>query len=68
MPMATNLQIDDALIVKAVRLGRHKSKREAVTRALVDYIDRLEQQKVLAMFGTVDYDPRYNYKRQRARK
>ncbi len=65
--MATNLQIDDALIVKAVRLGKHKSKRDAVTRALVDYIERLEQQKVLAMFGTVDYDPRYNCKRQRAR-
>jgi Arc/MetJ family transcription regulator len=67
MPMATHLQIDDALIVRAVRLGRHKSKRDAVTRALVDYIERLEQQKVLGLFGTVDYDPRYNYKRQRAR-
>jgi len=65
--MATHLQIDDALIVRAVRLGRHKSKRDAVTRALVDYIERLEQQKVLGLFGTVDYDPRYNYNRQRAR-
>ncbi len=65
--MATNLQIDDSLIVKAVRLGGHKSKRDAVTQALTEYVERLEQRKILSLFGTVDYDPAYNYKRQRAR-
>jgi hypothetical protein len=65
--MATNLQIDDVLIVKAVRLGRHKSKRDAVTKALVEYIERLEQRKIVSLFGTVDYDPAFSYKRQRAR-
>lgn len=29
--MATNLQIDDRLIKKAVKLGRHKTKKAAVT-------------------------------------
>ncbi len=65
--MATNLQIDDSLIVKAVKLGGHRSKRAAVTQALVEYVDHLEQEKILSMFGTVDYDPKYDYKRQRAR-
>lgn len=65
--MATNLQIDDALIVKAVQLGKHKSKRDAVTQALVEYINHLEQQKILSLFGTIDYDPKYDYKRQRRR-
>lgn len=65
--MATNLQIDDSLIVKAVKLGGHRSKRAAVTQALVEYVDHLEQEKILLMFGTVDYDPKYDYKRQRAR-
>jgi hypothetical protein len=65
--MATNLQIDDALIVKAVRLGGHKSKRDAVTKALTEYIERLEQRKIVSLFGTVDYDPGFSYKRQRAR-
>jgi len=36
--MATNLQIDDELITKAVRLGGHKTKKEAVNRALLEYI------------------------------
>jgi Arc/MetJ family transcription regulator len=65
--MATNLQIDDKLILKAVRLGRHKTKKEAVSKALVEYIHRLEQEKILSMFGRVDYDPEYDYKKQRRR-
>ncbi len=65
--MATNLQIDDKLILKAVRLGRHKTKKEAVSTALVEYIHQLEQERVLSMFGRVDYDPDYDYKKQRRR-
>ena len=66
--MATNLQIDDKLIIKAVTLGRHRTKKAAVTRALVDYIQHLEQEKITSLFGTVEYDPKYDYKIQRARK
>jgi Arc/MetJ family transcription regulator len=65
--MATNLQIDDGLILKAVKLGRHKTKKAAVTKALIEYIEHLEQEKILSMFGTVDYDPEYDYKKQRSR-
>jgi Arc/MetJ family transcription regulator len=65
--MATNLQIDDKLILKALRLGRHKTKRETVSTALVEYIHQLEQEKILSMFGRVDYDPEYDYKKQRRR-
>jgi len=66
--VATNLQIDDELIVKAVKLGRHKTKKAAVTQALIEYVGSFQQQKVLSMFGTIDYDPKYDYKKQRARK
>ena len=65
--MATNLQVDDRLIIKAVKLGRHKTKKAAVTEALIEYIEHLEQKKILLMFGTVDYDSEYDYKRQRRR-
>jgi len=65
--MATNLQIEDRLIIRAVKLGGHKTKKAAVTKALVEYIDHLEQEKILSMFGTVDYDPEYDYKKQRSR-
>ena len=65
--MATNLQIDDELILKAVRLGGHKTKKAAVSTALVEYIQHLEQEKILSMFGKVEYDPKYDYKKQRRR-
>jgi hypothetical protein len=65
--MATNLQIDDKLILKAVRLGGHKNKRAAVSKALIEYIQHLEQKKIFSMFGTVEYYPEYDYKKQRRR-
>ena len=65
--MATNLQLDDRLITKAVRLGGHRTKKSAVTQALEQYIQQLEQQKVIQLFGQIDYAPGHDYKRQRSR-
>jgi len=60
--MATNLAIDDALIEQAKEAGRHKTKKAAVTAALREYIQRRRQQDILDLFGTVDFDPDYDYK------
>lgn len=66
--MATNLQLDDELIEKAVKLGAHKSKREAVTKALQDYVGYLERQEIIGLFGTIDFDPTYDYKKERRKR
>jgi Arc/MetJ family transcription regulator len=66
--MPTNLAIDDRLITEAQKLGRHRTKKEAVTAALDEYIRRRKQLDVLAMFGKVDYDENYDYKRERRSK
>ena len=66
--MPTNLAIDDKLIGEAVRLGKHKTKREAVNAALEEYVLRRKQQEILDLFGTVDFDPSYDYKALRRRK
>ncbi len=66
--MATNLQLDDRLIAEATALGKHRTKKEAVTQALTDYIRHLRQEQILNLFGEVEFDPAYDYKRQRARK
>ena len=66
--MATNLALDYKLIENARQLGRHKTKREAVTRALAEYVQRLRQQEVLTELGKIDYEPGYDYKKQRKRK
>ena len=65
--MATNLQLDDRLITEAAALGKHRTKKEAVTRALTDYISHLRQDRIMDLFGKVEFDPAYEYKRQRAR-
>ena len=63
--MATNLAIDDRLIDEARRIGRHKTKKEAVSAALKEYIDRHKQLKILKLAGTIDYDPTYDYQKMR---
>ncbi len=63
--MATNLDLDDKLIDVARRLGGHKTKRGAVTRALEEYVRWLRQQAILEDFGKIDYEPRFDYKKQR---
>lgn len=66
--MATNLALDDKLILEAQRAGKHKTKKEAVTAALDEYVRRRQQLRVLDAFGTFDFDPAYDYKAGRARR
>lgn len=66
--MATNLAINDHLIEEAKLIGHHKTKKEAVTTALLEYIERKKQMKITSLFGTVDFAPDYNYKKARSRK
>jgi len=63
--MLVNLTIDDSLIREAQRLGDHRTKKEAVTAALAEYIQRRKQLEIISLFGTIDYDESYNYKRER---
>ncbi|MCE9584462.1 MAG: type II toxin-antitoxin system VapB family antitoxin [Planctomycetes bacterium] len=65
--MATNLDLDDRLITKAKRLGHHRSKKDAVTAALETYVRHLGQLRILESFGTVDFNPKFDYKAARLR-
>jgi len=66
--MATNLQLDDKLIQEARRLGKHKTKREAVTAALTEYVQRRRQLGILDYLGKVEYWDDYDHKPLRRRK
>ena len=66
--MATNLALDDKLIAEAVKIGGHKTKKEAVMAALREYVRRREQLKILELAGQIEYDPDYDYKAARGRK
>jgi hypothetical protein len=65
--MSTNLAIDDNLILEAQKVGGHKTKKEAVTMALKEYVQRKKQQKILDIFGKIDYETGYDYKAARNR-
>ena len=65
--MATNLALDDHLLDEALKIGGKATKRETVNEALQEYVNRRKQAGVLDLFGSVDYDRTYDYKKQRRR-
>ena len=66
--MATNLGIDEKLLAEAFKLGRLRTKRETVNEALREFIGKRERMRVIELFGTVEYDPDYDHKKQRQRR
>jgi Arc/MetJ family transcription regulator len=65
--MATNLALDDNLIIQAQKIGHHRTKKEAVMIALKEYIAHKKQLKILDMFGHIDFNENYDYKKSRNR-
>ncbi|MBU1172356.1 MAG: type II toxin-antitoxin system VapB family antitoxin [Proteobacteria bacterium] len=65
--MATNLAIDPNLLQKALEISGLKTKKETVNLALQEFINRHKQIELLDLFGKMDPDPSYDYKKGRAR-
>jgi len=65
--MATNLAIDDGLLSEAQKIGGLGTKKATVTQALHEFIQRRKQTKIVDLFDTVEFDPKYDYKKQRRR-
>lgn len=65
--MTTNLAIDDQLLDEALRIGGHRTKKATVNEALAEYILHRKQQKLIDLFGTLDFERGYDYKKQRRR-
>ena len=63
--MATNLALDDTLIEEAVAVGQHRSKKEAVTAALQEYVKARRRLGILEWVGRVDYYDDYDHKKLR---
>jgi hypothetical protein len=65
--MATNLSIDPKLIDRALAVSGEKTKKAAVTKALQEFIARREQRRILKLFAALEWDPAYDYKKERSR-
>ena len=66
--MATNLALDPSLLERALRVSGEKTKKAAVTRALVEFIARRQQKGLLELFGSLEWSPAYDYKSERSRR
>ena len=65
--MATNLDLDPALVERALVLSGANTKKAAVTRALEEFVARREQARVEDLFEQLDWDPNYDHKAERSR-
>ncbi len=55
----------DKLMEQARRVGKHKSKKSAVTAALAEYVQRRQQFPSWKHFGSFEFDAAYAHKAER---
>jgi hypothetical protein len=48
-------------------MGNHKGKKKASTTPLKERIAQRKRLEILSSFGTIDFDPKYDYKAERKR-
>ena len=63
--MATNIELNEDLLKKVMNLSGVRTKKDAVNEALTEYVQRREQLKIIELFGTVEYEKSFDYKKQR---
>jgi hypothetical protein len=63
--MMKTLTIDSTLLEEAQEVEQNLTEAETVAKALQEFIQRRKQSRIVELFGTIDYDPDYNYKEQR---
>ena len=65
--MATNLAIDPELLDKALLISGEKTKKAAVMQALIEFIAKRERMQVKELFGQLEWNADYDYKKERSR-
>ena len=66
--MATNLSLDPDLLERTLRASGEKTKKAAVTKALQEFVARHEQKRMAKLFGKLQWDSSFDYKKGRSRK
>jgi hypothetical protein len=65
--MDTNLAINETLLDKALELGGFRSKKDTVNAALEEFIRRRKAEDVIDLFGKIEYESDYDYKKMTSR-
>ncbi len=63
--MATNLAIDSQLLQEALLISGLKTKKDTVNVALKEFVSRRKQLEILELFGKLNPDKNYDYKKGR---
>jgi Bacterial antitoxin of type II TA system, VapB len=63
--MITELAVDNDLLEEALQFGDQLTANQVATLALLEYIQRRKQLRLLDLFGTIEYRGGYSYKTQR---
>jgi Arc/MetJ family transcription regulator len=66
--MATSLRIDPELIKRALKVSGERTKSAAVTKALLEFIARRRQKRLLGLMNKLEWDAAYDYKAERGRR
>ncbi len=63
--MPSNLAIEDTLLIRALKVGGFRTKKETVTKALEEFIQRRQQRKILQAMGSIKFRQQWNFKEDR---
>ncbi len=66
--MRSNLDFDQKLLAEAQKIGGFKYKKDTINAALAEYVNRHKQLKIIDLFGKIDYDEEYDYKKERKKR
>lgn len=64
--MQITLNLDDALVQDAMNLNPDLTLEQAIESALTIYVQQQQRLKIVELFGAIDYDSDYDYKKQRS--
>ncbi|HEX2591960.1 MAG TPA: type II toxin-antitoxin system VapB family antitoxin [Rhizomicrobium sp.] len=65
--MPSYLGIDPKLIDKALKVSGERTKKAVIAKALEEFVARHQQKGILDLVGKFDWNPDYDYKRERSR-
>ena len=60
----TNIELDEKLVKKAMRLTKHRTKKELVNHVLREFVEREEWKVLIRMRGKVKWDGNLNRMRK----
>jgi len=61
--MAGDVAINEDLLNEAYKIGEYDTKKETINIALKEFIQKRKSEDLIKLFGQIEYEPDYNYKK-----